>query len=282
MNMSTFVMNLRIKTRQILSFILLAFCVYSLIIVVFATVYYRTQSIGMIPYTPPLSEKVDFEKAVYFSIVSFHTIGFGDIRPVSVFGRRVVMLQSVISLFYTSVFSGFLVFFIIKRPNDIFTTKKLYIRFRNDRYLLSIRIGNKGRTIIDVKSRFEAWTIVNNTRVRAYRHEQDLPDLERILYYDIPLDLAHHTKLKKELLVATEKNIRLHMKFSFIGNDIKTGEQVAFAKYYDSEDLKYGTIFLNVYSWNENGERKNFHWKNFERIEPMEGGLIETFRRSES
>jgi len=280
--MSTFIMNLRIKTRQILTFILLAFCVYSLIIFIFAALYFRTQSIGLTPYSKPYTETVDFEKAVYFSIVSFHTIGFGDIHPVSTLGRRIVMLQSVISMFFTSIFSGFLVFFIIKRPNDIFTTKKLYIRFRNDQYQLSIRIGNKGRTIIDLKSRFEAWTIENNTRVRAFRHEQELPDLERILYYDIPLDHAHHAKFKQEMLDALQKKIRLHMKFSFIGNDIKTGEQVAFAKYYDSEDLKFGTIFLNVYSWNENGDRKNFHWKNFERIEPMDADLIRIFRNTES
>ncbi|MCX6266139.1 MAG: hypothetical protein NTW16_02100 [Bacteroidetes bacterium] len=60
------------------------------------------------------------------------------------------------------------------------------------------------------------------------------------------------------------------MKFSFIGNDIKTGEQVAYAKYYDSGHLSFGKMFLNVYSWDPNGRRKNFRWRNFERIEPME------------
>ncbi|MCX6249290.1 MAG: potassium channel family protein [Bacteroidetes bacterium] len=280
--MSTFVMNLRIKTRQILTFILFAFCIYSFIIVVFSFIYYKTQSIGLTPYAKPFTEKVDFEKSVYFSIVSFHTIGFGDIHPVSTLGRRIVMVQSVISMFFTSLFSGFLVYFIIKRPNDIFTTRRLYIRFRNERYLLSIRIGNKGRTIIDLKSRFEAWTIENNTRVRAFRHEQELPDLERILYYDIDLDHLHHGKLKKSLLEASQKKIQLHMKFSFIGNDIKSGEQVAFAKYYDSDDLRFGTTFLNVYSWDEKGERKDFRWKNFEKIEPMEEKLVGLFGRTES
>jgi len=282
MNMSTFIMNLRIKTRQILTFILFAFCIYSIIILIFSFLYYKTQSIGLTPYSKPFTEIVDFEKSVYFSIVSFHTIGFGDIHPVSILGRRIVMLQSVISMFFTSIFSGFLVYFIIKRPNDIFTTRRLYIRFRDDHYLLSIRIGNKGRTIIDLKSRFEAWTIDNNTRIRAFRHEQELPDLERILYYDITLDTVHHIKLKKALLEALQKKIRLHMKFSFIGNDIKSGEQVAFAKYFDSEDLRFGTTFLNVYSWNENGERKDFRWKNFERIEPLEAEFIEQFSKPES
>ena len=29
-------------------------------------------------------------------------------------------------------------------------------------------------------------------------------------------------------------------------------------------------MFLNVYSWDPNGRRKNFKWANFERIEPMD------------
>ncbi|MCX6266138.1 MAG: potassium channel family protein [Bacteroidetes bacterium] len=70
------------------------------------------------------SSKINFEKAVYFSIVSFHTIGFGDIHPITQLGRQIVMIQSTISLFFTSIFSGFLVYFVIKRPQDVFTTKK--------------------------------------------------------------------------------------------------------------------------------------------------------------
>ena len=85
------------------------------------------------------------------------------------------MVQSTLSLFFTAIFSGFLVYFVIKRPQDVFTTKKVYIRIRKDRYILSLRLGNKGRDIIDLKSKFEAWTIENNTRVRAFRYEEELP-----------------------------------------------------------------------------------------------------------
>jgi hypothetical protein len=36
-------------------------------------------------------------------------------------------------------------------------------------------------------------------------------------------------------------------------------------------------MFLNVYSWDANGHRKDFRWKNFERIEPMEAALVDAF-----
>jgi hypothetical protein len=271
-------MNFSIKKQVLLRFIFFSVSCYVFLILVFAYWYYATDSIGLTPYSKPFSTTIDFRKAIYFSIVSFHTIGFGDIHPVSDQGRFIVIIQSTISLFYTAIFSGFLVYFVIKRPNDLFSTKKLYIRYRNDCYWLSIRLGNKGRTIIDMKSRFEAWTIENNSRVRAFQIQREVPDLERILYYDINLDDPKNHKLRDVMHNAAFKDMRLHMKFSFIGNDIRTGEQVAFAKYYDSSEIRFGKTFLNVYSWDANGHRKDFQWKNFERIEEMDLKLQEKFR----
>lgn len=271
-------MNFRFKTREILFFILISLGIYFVFIFGFAWIYYNTGSIEMTPYSTaynhpgfkPENNRINFEKAVYFSIVSFHTIGFGDIHPITQFGRQVVMIQSTLSLFFTAIFSGFLVYFVIKRPQDVFTTKKVYIRFRKDRYFLSLRVGNKGRDIIDLKSKFEAWTIENNTRIRIFRMEEELPDLEKILYYDLDLDDPSLAMLRKALVESLNNGSMLHMKFSFIGNDIKTGEQVAYAQYYDSRHLAFGSMFLNVYSWDVNGRRKNFKWGNFERIETME------------
>jgi hypothetical protein len=270
-------MFFRFKTREVLLFILVALGVYMALIFGFAWIYYRTGSIEMTPYSTPYThpkvpaepEQISFEKAVYFSIVSFHTIGFGDIHPTTRLGRQVVMVQSTISLFFTAIFSGFLVYFVIKRPQDVFTTKRVYIRHRKENYVLSLRLGNRGRDIIDMKSKFEAWTIENNSRIRVFRLEEELPDLEKILYYDIDLDDPGGLSLRSALRDALVNGTMLHMKFSFIGNDIKTGEQVAFAKYYDSRHLSFGSMFLNVYSWDTNGRRKDFRWGNFERIEEM-------------
>ena len=273
-------MDFSFRKGILLRFIFFSILIYVLLILVFATLYYTTHSIGFTQYSASFESAVDFKQTIYFSIVTFHTIGFGDIHPMTDPGRLIVMIQSTLSLFYTAVFSGFLVYFVIKRPNDLFSTKNLYIRHRNDAYWLSIRLGNKGRTIIDMKSRFEAWTIVDNSRVRAFQIQREVPDLERILYYDINLDDPKHHKLREALHKAITKGLRLHMKFSFIGNDIRTGEQVAFAKYYDSSDIKFGKTFLNVYSWDANGHRKDFQWKNFERIEEMDDQLQDQFKNA--
>lgn len=69
----------------------------------------------------------------------------------------------------------------------------------------------------------------------------------------------------------------LHIKFSLIENDIKTGEQVSFARYYDSRQIAFGQQLLNVYSWDNNGRRKNFRWRNFERTEELEQEMVQRF-----
>jgi hypothetical protein len=278
-------MRFRFKTREVLLFITVSLGIYLALIFGFAWLYFRSGSIEMTDYSTPYqhpapvgeTRHISFEKAVYFSIVSFHTIGFGDIHPTTRFGRQVVMVQSTLSLFFTAIFSGFLVYFVIKRPQDVFATKRVYIRYRKDHYFLSIRVGNKGRDIIDLHSKFEAWTIENNSRMRVYRLEEELPDLEKILYYDINLDDESCRSLRAAIRGALKGGALLHMKFSIIGNDIKTGEQVAYARYYDSRQLSFGKMFLNVYSWDVNGRRKNFRWANFERIEAMDESLAAGF-----
>ena len=49
-----------------------------------------------------------------------------------------------------------------------------------------------------------------------------MPDLEKILYYDIDLDDPSSQPLRKAIKDSLLNKTLLHMKFSFIGNDIKT------------------------------------------------------------
>lgn len=264
------------KTKEISAFLLSSVLFYILIILLFAWLYYSSDSIGFV-VAGMENAKPNFEESVYFSSSSFNTIGFGDIHPISSTGRTLVMIQAFTSLFFVAIFSGFLVYLVIHRFSDIISTRNVYIRYRNHKYFLSIRIGNKSRTIIDLKSKFEAWTIVKNTRIRIFQYEEELPDLERILYFDIDLHRPDNQKLRSALIDALVNKTLLHMKFSFIGNDIRTGDQVAYARYFDSGHLRFGTMFMNVYSWDINGKRTDFRWKNFEKIEPMEEKTIAAF-----
>jgi hypothetical protein len=270
-------MQFTAKTREIFKFLLITIGIYTFLIFLFAILYYNTGSIGFYRPIQRIYEPIDFEKAIYFSIVSFHTIGYGDIYPLTSSGRYILMTEAFTSLFFTSIFSGFLVYFVIRRRDDIFTTRYVYIRLRKDKWFLSIRLGNKGRTLIDMKGKFEAWIVQNNSRIRIFRYDEEMADMERILYYDIFLDEDGTAKLHQALVDSLNGKILLHVKYAFIGNDISTGEQVAHAVYYDSTRFRFGRMFDNVYSWDEHGRRVNFRWKNFEKIEPLETIFMDQF-----
>ena len=271
-------MHLSVKARTIAWFIIVAVAIYIVIILLFGYAYYATRSIGFFRATTRTFEEIDFLKALYFSVVSFHTIGYGDIYPISQQGRMILMIQSFTSLFYTSVFAGLLVYFIIKRHADIFTTKYIYIRKRKDRWYLSIRLGNRSRPIIGLRGKFEAWRVENDSRVRIHSYTEEMSDLENILYFDIPLEEPGAEGLRAALEEALASGRVLHMKFNVIGNDIKSGEQVAHSALYDSSMLRFGRIFLNVYSWDARGHRSDFRWENFEKIEPAGEEEILRFR----
>jgi hypothetical protein len=271
-------MHLSVKARTIAWFLLVALAIYIVIILLFGYAYYTTASIGFFRATTRTMEQIDFMKSLYFSVVSFHTIGYGDIYPVSQQGRMILMMQSFVSLFYTSVFAGLLVYFIIKRHADIFTTKYIYIRTRKDKWYLSIRLGNRSRPIIGLTGKFEAWRVENDSRVRVHTYEEEMSDLENILYFDIALDDPSAGGLRNALIEALNSGRTLHMKFNFIGNDIKSGEQVAQSVHYDSSMILFGRIFLNVYSWDSAGHRKDFKWGNFEKIETATDEEIAKFK----
>lgn len=271
-------MRLTIKVRTLIWFLVVSLCTYATLILCFAWLYYQTQSVGHYKFLAGRMEGIDFFRAVYFSVVSFHTIGFGDIYPFTDGGRTILMIQSFFSLFYTSVFSGLLVYFIIRRYPDIISTKSIYIRHRHNRWYLSIRLGNRSRPIIDLKGRFEAYLVEHDSRVRIFSYQIDMADLEYILYFDIDLEDEPGKPLKEALIDSLTGGPLLHMKYNLIGNDIRTGEQIAHSVYYDSGMIRFGTQFKNIYSWDKAGHRVNFRWKNFEQILPPEEHLADRFK----
>lgn len=256
------------KSKRIFWFLGISLLIYILLIMGFALGYYYTESIGYWRAVTRAMEKIDFLKAIYFSVVSFHTIGYGDIYPVTNQGRMILMIQSFISLFYTSVFAGLLVYFIIKRHGEVFTTKGIYIRKWKGKWNLSVRIGNRSRAVIDPRGRLEAWIVHEDSRVRVFRREMEMQDLECILYFDIDLQDESSQSLRKALVSAVNGSLLLHMKFSIIGYDVESGDQISHVALYNSKDIRFGKMFLNVYSWNQEGQRTGFHWKDFEKIEP--------------
>ncbi len=92
---------------------------------------------------------------IYFSAVTFTTIGYGDIVPKAGTGHLLVFIESCLELIFFPVFGGYIAYKFLQRPNDILLTDNFFIRYRNERIYLSLRVGNKGKNLVDCTATVE-------------------------------------------------------------------------------------------------------------------------------
>jgi hypothetical protein len=87
------------------------------IVIGFATVYAWFDRFGVTPFSASCSKF----SSIYFSIVTFATVGFGDIYPISIFTRGVVVAEIAISVALLSITFSALVswlIFNVQREHD--------------------------------------------------------------------------------------------------------------------------------------------------------------------
>ena len=68
---------------------------YFEIIIGFASVYLRTQSIGYAGSLKPIVSRIE---ALYFSTVTITTLGYGDLQPISSLGRILAMVETIMGI----------------------------------------------------------------------------------------------------------------------------------------------------------------------------------------
>ncbi|WP_100429898.1 ion channel [Flavobacterium sp. 1] len=113
------------RRQRILSFVLVAIAIYIFIISIFGFLYQYTSSIC---YSKNDSIVGNFWDCFYFSLVSFQTIGYGDIFPFLPIAKILIFIESIFQTIFISLFSGFLIYFFIKRPKDVFTTDNYFYK----------------------------------------------------------------------------------------------------------------------------------------------------------
>jgi len=208
---------------------------------------------------------VTFWHCMYFSSVTFMTIGFGDVIPKVGIGQILVFIESCIALIFTPLFGGYLAYQFLQRPKDILLTDNYFIRYRNNNIFLSTRLGNKGKNIIDCNASVELIHIVNNVKRTLYKMEFSNPLVELNWFLDIRLNgIENNTPLQhlKTLLNNPGESL---IRVTVIGTDSDSGNMVHVYKYYKMDDLKYGGKFLDVYNW-KGVFRTEPNWANFNSI----------------
>jgi hypothetical protein len=205
---------------------------------------------------------------IYFSAVTFTTIGYGDIVPKAGVGHFLVLIESCLELIYFPVFGGYIAYKFLQRPNDILLTDNFFIRYRNGRIYLSSRVGNKGKNLVDCTATVEFIQIGNNVKRTLLRREINAPLVEMTWYLEIRLDGDENTSSLEQFKSLIANPDASLIRTTVTGYDSKSGNLVHVFKYYTMDKLIYGGKFSDVYGW-EGVKRTDPDWTHFNKVLPL-------------
>jgi len=255
-----------ILTHRIMSAVLKGVAVYFVITIVFGVLYYLYDSLDF--KFASGSNTFHFLDYIYFSAVTFTTIGYGDIVPKAGAGHLLVFIESCCELTFFPVFGGYIAYKFLQRPNDILLTDNFFIRYRNERIYLSSRVGNKGKNLVDCTATVEFIQIANNVKRTLYRREINAPLVEMTWYLEIRLDGDENTSALQQFKTLIANPDTSMIRTTVSGYDSNSGNLVHVFKYYTMEKLIFGGKFSDVYKW-EGVKRTEPDWTHFNKVDPL-------------
>jgi hypothetical protein len=250
-------------SHRILNAVLKGVAIYIAITSVFGLVYFLFDSLDF--KSAAGAKTVHFLDYIYFSAVTFTTIGYGDIIPKAGAGQVIVFIESCFELTFIPVFGGFLAYKFLQRPNDILLTDNFFIRYRNQHIFLSSRVGNKGKNLIDCSATIELIQIVHNVKRTLFKREISTPLVELTWFLEIRLDGEENTSALEQLKILMTNPGTSLIRTTVVGYDSNSGNLVHVFKYYTMDKLVYGGKFEDVFIW-EGIKRTKPDWTNFNKV----------------
>jgi hypothetical protein len=252
-----------IWSHRIINAVLKGVAIYFGVTIIFGIIYYITDSVAF--KTSPVSGVYHLFDYVYFSAITFTTIGYGDILPKDGIGQIFVFIESCLELIFIPVFGGFIAYKFLQRPNDILLSDNFFIRYRSQRIYLSLRVGNKGKILLDCNATIELIQIENNVKRTLYKRELNTPMVERTWYLEMRLDGEENAPALQQIKTLMTMPERSLIRTTVTGYDSNSGILVHIFKYYTMDKLLYGGKFSDVYNW-EGVKRSNPDWTNFNKV----------------
>jgi hypothetical protein len=250
-------------SHRILKAVLKGVAIYIAITSVFGLIYFLFDSLDF--KSAAGAKTVHFLDYIYFSAVTFTTIGYGDIIPKAGAGQVIVFIESCFELTFIPVFGGFLAYKFLQRPNDILLTDNFFIRYRNQHIFLSSRVGNKGKNLIDCSATIELIQIVHNVKRTLFKREISTPLVELTWFLEIRLDGEENTSALEQLKILMTNPGTSLIRTTVVGYDSNSGNLVHVFKYYTMDKLVYGGKFEDVFIW-EGIKRTKPDWTNFNKV----------------
>jgi hypothetical protein len=246
--------------------VIIGISIYLIFVVIFGFLFFVSGCLSENTISPP--RPLNWFDYLYFSLVTFSTIGYGEIIPAGATGKIIIMLESCIGLVYTPFFGGYLAYLFIQRPQDFFLTRNIYLRHNNNKIYLSGRVGNRGKPIVDCEATIAMFMIENNVKRTLFKHAFSRPLVEVSWYINLRLDEQEHPGALENFKTVLANPEKCLMRITFSGHDSGTGNLVHLYQYYTTGNLLRGGSFKDVYQW-KGIERVIINWDNFDRTDDI-------------
>ncbi len=250
------------NNKRIRNTLLRGIAIYLVIVFIFGTIFYLFDSLTLNTNNP--NKQLSFFDFLYFSLVTFSTIGYGEIIPTGSAGKIIIVIESCIGLAYTPFFGGYLAYLFIQRPKDFFLTENIFLRHNNNKIYLSARVGNRGAPIVDCNASIDMFIIENDVKRTLLKTALKRPLVEISWYINLRLDDPDNPVPLQHIQTIFAHPDKCLIRITFSGNDASSGNFVHIFKYYKPQDIRRGGSFLDVYRW-EGVERIIINWNNFNK-----------------
>ncbi len=270
------------KIRRITLLLIIFLVIVGMNMVLFAFLYGINDSIVNTHIAEDLSitiAKASFWDNLYFSGITYLTIGYGDFKTVNGVGKLLAVMQGFSGVLINSLFTGIFLYYLVKRPQNILMSNRLYIRYKRHkgRFYLSVRVGNKGRAIVNVNRILELFTYENGIRKRRLQLSQEYHYLEDVLYWDIDLHKTENQQLLKYIKECLYNHKEITIRISITGTDVDAGELVFIANNYSKKDLIFIQDYQEIYRHQRNHQLK-INWKGFHKTLELDAEKIQAFK----
>jgi hypothetical protein len=92
------------RSKNVFSFVISYAIFVVVVIILFAGTYFENNSDFTLNNSPT---QIDFEEAIYFSTITFTTLGYGDIAPIGI-NRLIATIQAIIGAILNIAFMGYI------------------------------------------------------------------------------------------------------------------------------------------------------------------------------
>lgn len=256
----------KLTIKKIVLLYLLALCV---VLSLFAIIFYFTDSISS------NNSKID---SIYFSAVTYFTVGYGDIKPINMVGKILVIIEGISGVIVNSIFTGLLFYIFLKPKNKLLLPNIYCFKYKNSKCSLTLRIGNMGLELVNPKCVVEIFRFENGRRIRVQELIKEWPYIEKVVYFNYYFkDMKEVTRNLLYKIINGENNFQICI--TVTAYDSYTNDLVYTSKIFKNNDYKLISEYEKMYEWKDQ-TRGKVEWKKIDDVIELNSYEIEVIKNS--